>query len=729
MSGGKTIVQWIFRRLPSAIVLPICAASAAAVTLTSFSPTSGQPGTLVTITGTGFSAATSVGFNNFTPTLAAFMINSATQLTAVVPLGATTGPLTVNGVASSGTFTVAPAITTFSPSSGAASTVVYITGANFVTNNTTVTFTGCAPANATVNATTSLGVTIPSGVVNGPITVTTTAGSAVSTSNFIASTAPVITSFSPTVGTNGTSVTIFGGNFFGTPTVKFNGTAATPSVPSTDEMVVNVPSGATTGPIFVSTSDGSFTTSSNFITQAGPIITSFSPTVGTIGTTVTNFGFNLSTVTNVTINGVKETISGYSSTYLEVGISAASGTGPVTVKSPQGSFTTTSNFSSSSGPVIASFSPTMGGPGVYVVIDGLDFTDASSVKFNNTSASFTVTASTEIIATVPSGASTGPISVTTSGVTFDTSTNFEVTSSDPVITSFSPANGAPGTTVTITGANFTNVSSVHFNGVAASFSTPTSSTQLTVDVPATATSGLITVTCASGTGTSPSLFYMQPWITNATASGIVNSSLVLSGLSLTNTSSVVVGGVNYPSFTNSPTQIVATVPSNAVTGAITITAPGGVFISGTTFVVLPKIYSFTPTLGPAGSVVTIGGTSLFDVTSVEFNGVSTTPYNVTTNQLQANVPTGARPGPITVVTAGGNDVSTEYFHGHLFQHGQSVEDGQPGHCRPRHQRHLHPSGDKHRPLDGDFGDGDGQHSGGSQFSLGHNQPWNNRLYQ
>jgi len=49
------------------------------------------------------------------------------------------------------------------------------------------------------------------------------------------------------------------------------------------------------------------------------------------------------------------------------------------------------------------------------------------------------------------------------------------------------------------------------------------------------------------------------------------------------------------------------------------------------------------------------------VTNVQFHGTSATPFNVMTNQLQVKVPTGATPGPITVVTAGGNDVSSNSF--------------------------------------------------------------------
>lgn len=60
------------------------------------------------------------------------------------------------------------------------------------------------------------------------------------------------------------------------------------------------------------------------------------------------------------------------------------------------------------------------------------------------------------------------------------------------ISNFSPVSGSPGTSVTITGTGFVNVTNVLFNGVAATSFTVNSSTQITAVVPST-TSGLITV--------------------------------------------------------------------------------------------------------------------------------------------------------------------------------------------------------------------------------------------
>src|SRR5205807_785625 len=63
-----------------------------------------------------------------------------------------------------------------------------------------------------------------------------------------------ITSLNPASGLVGTSVTITGANFGstqGTSTVKFNGTAATPTSWSATSIVAPVPAGATTGNIVV----------------------------------------------------------------------------------------------------------------------------------------------------------------------------------------------------------------------------------------------------------------------------------------------------------------------------------------------------------------------------------------------------------------------------------------------------------------------------------------------
>ena len=78
--------------------------------ITSFSPTSGPVGTAVTITGNSFKSATKVTFGGVAAT--SFQVISDTQVDALVPTGAVTGPVAVTTPGGTGTsatnFTVTP---------------------------------------------------------------------------------------------------------------------------------------------------------------------------------------------------------------------------------------------------------------------------------------------------------------------------------------------------------------------------------------------------------------------------------------------------------------------------------------------------------------------------------------------------------------------------------------------------------------------------------------------
>jgi len=161
-------------------------------------------------------------------------------------------------------------------------------------------------------------------------------------------------------------------------------------------------------------------------------------------------------------------------------------------------------------PTISSFSPTTGPVGTSVTIHGNNFSgpDVTSVTFDGASATFTIDNPQKITATVPTGATTGPIAVMSPDGTATSSTNFAVTTTGaPTITSFNPTSGPVGTSVRINGTNFTGATAVSFDNVnAQGFAVNGAGTRITVAVPTGATTGPIRVTTPSGTATSPTNF-------------------------------------------------------------------------------------------------------------------------------------------------------------------------------------------------------------------------------
>jgi IPT/TIG domain-containing protein len=172
--------------------LPGCSGTVtppAAPSITNFSPTSGPAGTTVTINGSGFTGTTGVTFGG---AAASFSIVSDSQLTAMVPANATTGPIGVTApggsTTSAASFTVttaasAPTISGFTPTSGKVGIPVTISGTN-LTGTSSVTFGGGVTAAPTSNTATQVTVNVPSGAKNGPLTVTTPNGSATSSQTF-----------------------------------------------------------------------------------------------------------------------------------------------------------------------------------------------------------------------------------------------------------------------------------------------------------------------------------------------------------------------------------------------------------------------------------------------------------------------------------------------------------------------------------------------------------------
>jgi uncharacterized repeat protein (TIGR03803 family) len=228
--------------------------------------------------------------------------------------------------------------------------------------------------------------------------------------------------------------------------------------------------------------------------------------------------------------------------------------------------------------------PSSGKVGASVKILGSSLTGASSVSFNGVVATFKVVSASEITTTVPVGATTGTVQVTTPSGTLNSNAAFRVT---PQITSFTPPSGIVTTPVTITGVSLKQTTKVAFGGVAATVFTVNSDTQVTATVPSGAKTGKIVITTPGGTAASATNFLVTPQILSfSPPSGPVGTPVTITGVSLLQTTQVTFGGVAATKFTvNSDTQVTATVPTGAITGPIGITTPGGGATSTGTFTV------------------------------------------------------------------------------------------------------------------------------------------------
>ncbi len=212
----------------------------------------------------------------------------------------------------------------------------------------------------------------------------------------------------------------------------------------------------------------------------------------------------------------------------------------------------------------------------------------------------------------------GPASLSGSVSTPDGSPNshsgsksviFNSSAPAPNISSLNPNSGPVGTAVTISGSNFGSSqgsSTVTFNGTSAGSASSWSSTSITLDVPAGATSGNVIVTVGGvlsngvaftvTTGSSPNITSLNP------TSGPVGTFVTISGSnfgSAQGSSTVTFNGTTATTVSSwSATSIVVDVPNGATTGNVVVhvgaaSSNGVAFTVTTVSVSCPSPVSFT----------------------------------------------------------------------------------------------------------------------------------------
>jgi YD repeat-containing protein len=182
---------------------------------------------------------------------AQYNYDPAGNLLAITPLSASTAAL----------------VGFSNPSALPGSTItLYGNGFSTTPSANTVLFNGVAATvvSSTANA---LTVIVPAGATSGIITVTNSHGTVSSANSFSAITGPSISSFTPTIGSTGTVVTVNGSGFLSATsreTVSFGGVGAQSLTATASVLTAGLPKGASSGKIAVTTPWGTTLSANDF---------------------------------------------------------------------------------------------------------------------------------------------------------------------------------------------------------------------------------------------------------------------------------------------------------------------------------------------------------------------------------------------------------------------------------------------------------------------------------
>jgi hypothetical protein len=311
---------------------------------------------------------------------------------------------------------------------------------------------------------------------------------------------------------------------------------------------------------------------------------------------------------------------------------------------------------------VTSFTPLSAVTGSTLTITGTNLLEITAVTLGGTSvASFNALSSTTLTVVVGDG-STGSLVVSTTHGNASLA-GFTYIPGLPTITSFIPTAATAGTTITVTGTNFTGPTFVTLGGTNVASFRGLSSTTLTAVV-GSGSSGDLKVTAAGGIAALSGFTFLPaappaPIITSFEPKYVVPGiPVTITGSNFLGTTSVLLGGTAVASFNVLSSTTISTVMPNVTVDSIYVTTGSGKAIStGFLRISEPTITSINPTSAGAGATVTVTGTNFWDntvVKTVSFGGVPAASFKVLSySTLTAVVATGAS-GSLSVSTIAGS---------------------------------------------------------------------------
>ncbi|WP_217333063.1 IPT/TIG domain-containing protein, partial [Rhodanobacter sp. C05] len=237
---------------------------------------------------------------------------------------------------------------------------------------------------------------------------------------------------------------------------------------------------------------------------------------------------------------------------------------------------------------VFTFIPSHGTAGTAVTIYGQGFSStlaSDSVSFNGTVATVLSATATQLVASVPVGASTGLIGVTVGGLTVDSATPFVIddTGEPPTISGVSPSVVVEGGTVTVTGTHLDPLpgqTNVQMGGREVALSSA-SDTQLIFTALDTSSSGYVVVQTPYGQTTSPTSVVVLP--SGFSAAGLVSSGYATANGAAVNLNIGAAGQIGAVLFNGTSGQWLSlqasAITTTATSIAYTVYAPGNMVIA------------------------------------------------------------------------------------------------------------------------------------------------------
>lgn len=618
----------------------------------SVNPVKGGKGTIVTITGRNFIGASGISFGGIAA--GSFSVVSSDKIEAVVGEGAT-GEVSVTApggsIGYSGfTYLQSPVLTSFTPKFGFAGDKITLSG-NHLLGMTSATFGGIAAVSFNVIDNEKAEATLAEGS-SGDIVVKTEGGT-VSIPDFIFVKPMLIASVSPMSGIAGDVITIDGSNFTGTTSVRVGGVAVSSFTVDSDSKISAILGAGASGAVSIS-SPYDDTSIDGFVFILPPLVRSFTPLSAAEGATVRISGENFLNATVVNFGAIPATSFVINSPTLITAIVGVGETGAISIETP-GGIASRNGFTFVETLRIMSFLPKIATTGNTVIITGTKFRNVIQVSFGGVPAkSFTVNSSGEIAAIVGNGTS-GEVTVRTSdGIVSLPGFKFIYL---PTIVSFTPVNTGLGSTVTISGTNFEETTSVLFGEIPAASFKILSPTSIQAVVGSGATGSISLVTPVGSTKIAGFVFVQAPVISSIDPPrGGPGSIINIYGEHLTTTKEVSIGGKSVASYKIvSPTHITAIVANGTQPGPLTVITAGGTAQSNSfQFLLPPLISSFNPQNAIAGTEVIISGSNFIDISSVSFGGKAASSFKVlSATSISAIVAPASLSGPVSIVNVGG----------------------------------------------------------------------------